>query len=300
MKNSGFEDIALLVYNYVAIYRPELDDTNLHLSDLADYILNNSKLKSIISSGLGDYGIHTVIRLRSKPTFVKLIFVVWYMLKGLSYQDALQRLKNLYSIRIDYINSINESEQDCEECWGYDLECEWCDGSGNFDCDYCEGGQVECSECDGTGKDEDGEDCVYCEGEGSYSCDNCSGDGKVDCDYCDGDGRVNCDGCDSSGTIEKPGYRTVGENRVLMVADMSFLDSKIKNKLGQQSIEKISEITPNFEYFLISGFSSYPELNGLFVTKSTSEYAEFKNSEIKEKGIEEGDIINKIIIEPFK
>lgn len=310
MKDSGFEDIVLLVYNYVAIYRPELDDTNLHISDLANYILNNSKLKSIISSGFGNYGIHTSdyfmgmkpeFSMRGNHTFVKLIFVVWYMLKGLSYQEAVQKLKNLYSMRVDYINSINVSEVECEECWGEgDVQCEWCDGDGGFDCGYCEGGQVECSECDGSGKDEDGEDCYYCEGEGTKNCDNCDGDGKVECDECDGGGRVNCDNCDSSGNLEKPGYSTVGENRVLIVADMSFMDSKIKNKLESQSIENISEITPRFEYFLNGSFDNYPEFGGLFVTRRTSEYREFKDSEIKEKRMEEGDIINKITIEPFK
>jgi hypothetical protein len=137
-----------------------------------------------------------------------------------------------------------EGQIECEECGGGGYgTCDVCEGDGNLECigcegrgqggdygtcdecngegeiqeecDMCEGGKVDCDECDATGKDDEGEECVECDGskkkdcqtcdgenEITKTCENCDGGGEVGCDYCGGEGRTECEECGGEGEIE--------------------------------------------------------------------------------------------------
>lgn len=95
-----------------------------------------------------------------------------------------------------------DGEAPCDDCDGGHIHCDVCDGQGELECGSCDGeGELECDVCDGEGKNEDGEDCEDCEGNGKISCDDCEGNGNISCDDCDGEGELDCDECNGSGSV---------------------------------------------------------------------------------------------------
>ena len=75
---------------------------------------------------------------------------------------------------------------------GENEECYECGGTGEYECwSDCDDGKQECYTCDGTGdvEDDEGEEevCDDCDGSGEEDCSSC--DGQIYCEQCGGDGE---------------------------------------------------------------------------------------------------------------
>jgi hypothetical protein len=134
---------------------------------------------------------------------IKAIFATYFMLlrTNIKPEVIVKIINNLYIYEIQIYNDYERKE----------VECTYCDGSGEDRCDTCDGsGEIECRSCDGTGKEE----CFDCDGSGAETCGECDGDGKVEdyddegdevevqCDECVGSGKVNCRYCDGEREID--------------------------------------------------------------------------------------------------
>jgi hypothetical protein len=156
------------------------------------YLSENDHLVNILFS-----------KLKNSNQRIKTIFATYFMFlrDNISAELLSKIINNLYKYEIQIYDDYERKE----------VECTYCDGSGEDRCDTCDGsGEIECRSCDGTGKEE----CFDCDGSGAESCGECDGDGKVEdyddegedvevqCDECVGSGKVNCRYCDGEREID--------------------------------------------------------------------------------------------------
>ena len=121
--------------------------------------------------------------------------------------------------------------------------CDECEGEGEIqeECSTCEDGKgkIECKVCNATGKDDRGEECGECDGDGEIECSYCFGEGEItesceycesgcileSCEYCDGSGEIECSNCDGSGEVdcdECGGGRAFSNNYLLLFKTLVY------------------------------------------------------------------------------
>ena len=81
-------------------------------------------------------------------------------------------------------------------------DCNHCFGAGERTITEYTPGKVDCDECEGTGKDDEGDECDTCDGEGKQECGECNGTAKQECEACIGEGREDCSECGGEGYSE--------------------------------------------------------------------------------------------------
>lgn len=164
------EKLAKLVKKLIT--KIDSNDKQYSISFIVDRSLRIPALRSLLINELSDV-----------KEYIELFYIVYFLLKGDSYEVAEFKSKNdLYYLSLE---EIGDSDY-------IDIECEDCYGDGNMDCGECDGEGTEvCHECDGEGRvdseDESDNECDWCYGEGELECNYCD-HGKIECDYCEGDG----------------------------------------------------------------------------------------------------------------
>lgn len=83
-----------------------------------------------------------------------------------------------------------------------------CQSRSDYVCKHCGAFGNECAVCQSTGADEDGDDCVECDGEGVIpTCPECDGSGLVDSGGFEPNGKsidVPCSTCNYTPTPRSP------------------------------------------------------------------------------------------------
>ena len=291
MKNDKFEDLVLLVYNYVSIYKPDLENPNLHIALLDKFVYGDNRILKFIKNGFNLPYFST----NEYPEYNKLIFVVWNMLRGLSYDEAVNGLSGLNIVEIHLYTNIMDSQEQCDECEGDgNVSCSWCDGDGVVPCDYCTNGTIDCEDCDGTGEIED-ETCSTCQGGGELKCNECDGEGEEACSSCD-NGNVDCEICDN-GMIGKEGYTTVTMSAVKLLVEMQSQSKDFLEKIQSGDLKNVEDISNAFENTLFYRNLISNE-NGMLKLSSNEDSVEYTNEDFEQLNINDGDIFN-IKIYPF-
>lgn len=87
---------------------------------------------------------------------------------------------------------------ECRKCDGRGYtdeegdECLKCNGDGEIECPVCRGTtKLNCKKCEGSGDIK----CMDCMGNGSNDCSNCRGSGEIECKTCHGEGHKKCTKC---------------------------------------------------------------------------------------------------------
>lgn len=296
MKNDKFEDLVLLVYNYISIYQPEMENPNLHISSLDKFVLANRKILNFVKSGFNlPYGFT-----HQQSQYNKLIFVVWNMLRGLSYDEAVNRLSDLNIVEIKFYSNIGQSKEECPECDGRgEITCDNCGGEGSIACNNCfESGSVNCDDCGGDGEI-DGESCSTCETTGEVTCDECEGSGDISCDWCDGNGENDCDEC-VDGMVDNEGYTSVTRTLAKLLVDFKSQSKDFLEKIESGNLKNLDEISKNFENTLF--YREYRENtsndNGMLKLSIYEDTVDYENEDFEELNINDGDILS-IQIYPY-
>lgn len=199
------------------------------VSYIADSALSYPATKNILESLPGD-------------EMVRSIFVAYNLLSGDDDSTALNKTRSLYMIDI---------KQKTSDEYYPDVECDYCDGSGEVECGVCYGnGDVECGECSGSGQisceDCEGEECSLCDGDEFVKCDECDGDGEYTCNNCGGDGKFDCSECDGSG--EKEGNEEVIDIQLSTILTQSEeLPKGIEERLNDENLGSINELLNEYK-----------------------------------------------------
>ena len=291
MKNDKFEDLVLLVYNYISIYKPDMENPNLHIALLDKVVYGDNKILNFVKNGFN----LPFYSANEYPEYNKLIFVVWNMLRGLSYDEAISRLSTLNIVEIYLYTNIMQSQEECEECYGDgNVSCSWCDGDGVVNCDECTNGTIDCEDCDGTGEIDD-EPCSTCEGGGKVRCGDCDGDGEISCSWCD-NGMVDCDNCDE-GMIEQEERTTVTMSAVRLLVEMQSQSKDFLEKIQSGNLKNVEDISSVFEKTLFYRNLVNNE-NGMLRLSSVEDKVDYTNEDFEELNINTGDIVD-IKIYPY-
>ena len=199
------------------------------VSYIADSALAYPATKNILESLPGD-------------EMVRSIFVAYNLLSGDDDSTALNKTRSLYMIDI---------KQKTSEEYYPDVECDYCDGSGEVECDACYGnGDVECGECSGSGQisceDCEGEECSLCDGDEFVKCEECDGDGDYSCNNCGGDGKFDCHECDGSGEKEG-GYEVIDIQYSTITTQSEELSEGIEERLNNEDLGSINELLNQYK-----------------------------------------------------
>ena len=286
MKNDKFEDLVLLVYNYISIYQPEMENPNIHITLVDNFVLRDRKILNFVKLGLNlPYGMT-----QQQSEYNKLIFVVWNMLRGLSYEEALNRLSNLYVVEISFYSNIRQSQTECSECDGRGkITCDNCGGDGSIACNDCfETGSVTCYDCGGDG-DIDGEACSTCETTGEVTCDECEGSGDTSCDWCDGNGEIDCDEC-LDGEVDQEGFTSVSKTLVKLLVDFESTRKDFVEKLQSGNLKNLDEISKNFINTVFYRENASNE-NGMLKLSGYEDTVDYEDDDFEELNINDGDIL---------
>ena len=99
-------------------------------------------------------------------------------------------------------NNSNTNVQEVKEKQYQWVTCPDCNGGGILqageNCTYCNAnGSVRCQSCSGNGSLY----CTGCKGNGSLTCTNCKGNGSLTCTNCKGNGSLTCTVCRGNGSF---------------------------------------------------------------------------------------------------
>ena len=187
------------------------DDYRYSLTSILGFLRTNSTMSQLTKHLSLEQNIQLSIYLNAIVKGQDLKVVEWFS-------------KNLYMV--DVI---------CFENHPYDMECDECNGRGEFDCSYCGGsGSQHCGECDGDGEVENGEGNME-------TCDWCDGDGSEDCGDCGGSGTESCGACDGSGEVDGPDNVPGVELRTYLGFNPKIMDKlSLMEKEGKEVKEKLT------------------------------------------------------------
>jgi len=265
------EDFVFLLYNYILAYRPQLERPEVKIEHVI-YALKYSKVTQLYTL------FHT-----NPNQFWKNMLIVTFMLRGYSFEDAVEEVSKLSIVDINYVYSIETAIDDCDYCGGDGkVDCDYCDGTGEEECDTCQGsGMDTCMECLGDGEgDEEGENCEECNGEGNVECSDCSGSGKDSCSYCMGDGSGECEECGGEGETELEGQTKISYREITFAVNVPLFEKLLGNELKIGKITNISNILKKY------GGDEIIDLNSNFDDEIVLD------AELIEKNLEEEQVLS--------